>query len=113
MFPTGACFNWPSLKLVLGQMLYFALERRNIRYKGLSKCYAIGWQWVLYSKFSPCNFNKAGPTPSAYSAHVFLGKHVNTPSRIFVQTGVGSSTPLLTPLKLFVFNEIYMVGNSI
>ena len=22
--------------------------------------------------------NKAGPTPSAYSAHVFVGKHVNT-----------------------------------
>ena len=27
--------------------------------------------------------NKAGPTPSAYSAHVFVGKHVNTPSRIY------------------------------
>ena len=27
--------------------------------------------------------NKAESTPSAYSAHVFVGKHVNTPSRIY------------------------------
>ena len=54
--------------------------------------------------------NKAGPTPSAYSAHVFVGKHVNL--EYILQTG-GAWTPILTPLNLFVLNEIYMVGSSI
>ena len=27
--------------------------------------------------------DKAGPTPSAYSVQVFVGKHMNTPSRIY------------------------------
>ena len=37
--------------------------------------------------------NKAGPTPSAYSAHVFVGKHVNTPSRIYCSDWGGLGPP--------------------
>ena len=40
--------------------------------------------------------NKAEPTPSAYSAHVFVGKHVNTPSQIYCSDWGGASTPILT-----------------
>ena len=34
-------------------------------------------------------------------------------SQFILQTGGGAWTPILTPLNLFVFNEIYMVGSSI
>ena len=59
---------------------------------------------------------KTGPTPSAYSAHVFEGKYANTLSRIYIIiycSDWGGLDPILTPLNLFVLNEIYMAGSSI
>ena len=45
--------------------------------------------------------NKARPTPSTYSAHVFVGKHVNTPSRINCLDAQDTSYTLVVPDELY------------